>query len=214
MFDYTLIHWLTFLSAAVLLNLSPGPDMAFILGQATSNGRHAGFAATFGIWSGTFLHVILAAVGLSAILATSVVAFSIVKWVGAAYLVWLGLRTLLSHGSRFIADDGADKSRKKPGNWAIFRQGALVSALNPKVALFFLAFLPQFVVAGAGPASAQLFLHGVLIIVIAALIEPPLVLAGSRLSAAFRNNQRIGLWMDRALGVLFISLGIHLAASK
>ena len=214
MFDYTLIHWLTFLSAAVLLNISPGPDMAFILGQATSNGRHAGFAATFGIWSGTFLHVILAAVGLSAILATSVVAFTIVKWVGAAYLVWLGLRALLSHGSRFIADDSTDESRNKPGNWAIFRQGALVSALNPKVALFFLAFLPQFVVAGAGPVSAQLFLHGVLIILIAAFIEPPLVLVSSRLSTAFRNNQRIGLWMDRGLGVLFIFLGVHLVASK
>ena len=89
----------------------------------------------------------------------------------------------------------------------------MVSALNPKVAIFFLAFLPQFVVAGAGPVGAQLFLHGSLIIVVAGLIEPPLVFAGSRLAAVLRNNKRVGLWMDRSLGALFISLGIRLAFS-
>lgn len=210
MFDYTLIHWTTFLSAAVLLNLSPGPDMAFILGQTARNGRRAGFSAMFGIWTGALLHVVMAAVGLSAILATSAVAFSIVKWAGAAYLVWLGIQALLSRGGSFVSDSGPTESSHR----SIYWQGALVSVLNPKVAIFFLAFLPQFVVEGAGPVSAQLFLHGTLIIVVAAFIEPPLVLAGSRLATTLRNNRRIGLWMDRGLGALFISLGIRLATSE
>ena len=210
MFDYTFVHWTTFLTAAVLLNLSPGPDIAFILGQAARNGRRGGFTAMFGIWSGAFLHVVMAAVGLSAILATSAIAFSIVKWLGAAYLVWLGIQALRSQGGSFVAEEKSNASKGRSVYW----QGVVVSTLNPKVAIFFLAFLPQFVVEGAGPVSAQLFLHGLLIIAVAALIEPPLVLAGSRLAAALRDNQRIGLWMDRGLGALFVSLGVSLAFSE
>ncbi|MCL5424034.1 MAG: LysE family translocator [Gammaproteobacteria bacterium] len=209
MFEYTMIHWVTFLAAAVLLNLSPGPDIAFILGQTLRNGRRHGVAAMMGIWSGAVLHVVMAAVGLSAILATSAVAFSIVKWVGAAYLIWLGIKMLLSRGDSFISSDGGNHQRLH----SIYWQGVLVSALNPKVAIFFLAFLPQFVVEGAGPASAQLLLHGTLIIVVAACIEPPLVLLGAKLGAFLRQNQRVGLWMDRGLGALFVALGARLAAS-
>lgn len=210
MFDYTLAHWSTFLSAAVLLNLSPGPDMTFILSQTARNGRQGGFAAMFGVWTGAFLHVVMAAVGLSAILATSAAAFSIVKWIGAAYLVWLGLQAICSRGSSFVSG----KIAKKPDTHSIYWHGVLVSALNPKVAVFFLAFLPQFVVQGAGPVSAQLFFHGSVIIVVAAFIEPPLVLTGSRLALSLRNNRRVGLWLDRSLGGLFITLGIRLATSE
>lgn len=209
MFDYTLIHWATFLAAAVLLNLSPGPDIAFILGQTLRNGRRHGVAAMMGIWTGAALHVVMAAVGLSAILATSALAFSIVKWVGAAYLIWIGIKMLLSRGDSFISNEDDSHQRLL----SIYWQGALVSALNPKVAVFFLAFLPQFVVEGAGPASAQLLLHGTLIIVVAACIEPPLVLLGSKLGAFLRQNRRVGLWMDRGLGALFVALGARLAAS-
>lgn len=210
MFDYTVIHWTTFLTAAALLNLSPGPDMAFILGQTARNGRKGGFAAMFGIWTGAFVHVIMAAIGLSAILATSAVAFTVVKWAGALYLIWLGIQALRSKGGSFISE----KDLIQPSFTSIFWQGTLVSVLNPKVAIFFLAFLPQFVVDGAGSVSGQLFFHGSLIIVVAALIEPPLVLAGSRLTTILKNNQRIGLWMDRSLGALFITLGISLAISE
>ncbi|PLX39177.1 MAG: lysine transporter LysE [Hyphomicrobiales bacterium] len=207
MFDYSLVHWTAFLTAAVLLNLAPGPDMAFILAQTARGGRRAGFAAMFGIWSGALVHALMAALGLSAILATSALAFSMVKWVGAAYLVWLGIQALLSKGGSFAAESSA----KAASPARIFRQGVLVSLLNPKVAIFFLAFLPQFVVAGAGPVPAQLFLHGALIILVAALIEPPLVLAGSVIAKAFRNNRRLGLWLDRGLGALFVALGVKLA---
>lgn len=209
MFDYSMTHWMAFLSAAVLLNLSPGPDFTFILGQTLRSGRRHGFAAMFGVWSGATLHVVMAAVGLSAILATSALAFSVVKWIGAAYLVWLGIKMLLSSGDSISTGDGGVKVRLR----SVYRQGVLVSALNPKVALFFLAFLPQFVVEGAGPVGAQLLLHGSLIIVVAAFIEPPLVMVGSKLGAFLRQNRRVGVWMDRGLGALLVALGARLAAS-
>ncbi len=210
MFDYTLLHWTAFVTAASLLSLSPGPDIAFILGQTARGGRPAGFAAMFGVWAGTYVHVVMAAVGLSAILATSAEAFSVVKWAGAAYLIWLGIQALRSKGGNFVSD----AAPRKPVMWSIVRQGTVVSALNPKVAIFFLAFLPQFVVAGAGPVWAQLLLHGSMVIVVAALIEPLIVIAGAKLARALRNNKRLGIWLDRGLGALFISLGVRLALSE
>lgn len=210
MFDYSILHWMTFLSAAVLLNIAPGPDIAFILGKTLCAGRRAGFAAMFGIWTGAFGHVLMAALGLSAILASSAIAFSVIKWVGAAYLIWLGVQALRSGGGSFV-DTGVEDIAS---TGSTFRQGMLVALLNPKVAIFFLAFLPQFVVPGAGPAPAQLFLHGTLIIAVAALIEPPLVLMADRLAQGLRASPRLGLWLDRALGSLFIALGLKLALSR
>ena len=210
MFDYSFLHWSTFLTAAVLLNLSPGPDIAFILGQTVRGGRKSGFAAMLGVWTGAFGHVIMAAAGLSVILATSALAFSIVKWAGAAYLIWLGLKALRSTGGSFISQN----IKSGLEFITIYKQGALVGLLNPKVAIFFLAFLPQFVVENAGPVWAQLFLHGCLIIIVAAFIEPPLVIAGEELTSKLRNNDRIGLWMDRSLGSIFIALGIRLAMEE
>jgi len=210
MFEYSVIHWMTFLTAAVLLNLAPGPDIAFILGQTVRGGRRSGFTAMFGIWSGAFAHVLMAAAGLSAILATSAVAFSVVKWAGAAYLIWLGIMALRSNGGSFVSQDVS----ASPDLFPIFRQGIFVAVLNPKVAIFFLAFLPQFVVSGAGPVWAQLFLHGVLIIVVAAFIEPPLVIAGERLTTRLRGSPRFGMWLDRSLGGLFIALGLRLALAE
>ncbi len=196
MLDYSLAHWIAFLTAAVLLNLSPGPDMAFILGHTLKSGIRTGFAALFGIWTGASLHVAMAAFGLSAILAASALAFSVVKWVGALYLVWLGIQALRSKG-----EGGLVNAAKDVLPWGrVYRQGILVSLLNPKVAIFFLAFLPQFVVEGAGPTRLQLAVHGVLIIVVAAFIEPPLILAGGRLADLIKRRRSIGLWLDRGLG--------------
>ncbi len=209
MLDYSLAHWATFFTAAILLNVSPGPDMAFILGQTVKRGVRSGFSAMFGIWTGAFIHVVFAALGLSAILATSAVAFSAVKWIGAAYLIWLGIQALLSKGTHTSVN-----SQVSPKSFTkIFKQGVLVAALNPKVAIFFLAFLPQFVEVGAGPVSAQLFLHGVLIIVVAAFVEPPLILVGGKLTAYLSKNTTVSCWMDRGLGALFIGLGIKLATT-
>ena len=210
MFDYSLAHWAAFFTSALLLNLSPGPDMAYIAAQAATNGKRAGFCAMFGAWSGAFIHVVFSVTGLSAILATSATAFTFVKWVGAAYLIWLGVQALRSNGS----DVSNDISVPSLSDGEIFRRGIVVSVLNPKVAIFFLAFLPQFVVVGAGPESAQLLLHGMLIILVAAFIEVPVVFIGAKLSQALTSRPAIGQWMDRTLGAVFISLGVKLALSE
>lgn len=210
LFDYTIAHWVTFFTAAILLNLSPGPDILFILAQTAKHGRRIGFLAMFGIWAGAFIHVLLAALGLSTILATSATAFLAIKWIGAAYLVFLGLQAIRASGSSL----SPQKELITSNPYHVFRQGLLVSVLNPKVAIFFLAFLPQFVVEGAGSISSQLFLHGALIIAVAAFIEPPLVILGARLTHHLKTNPRISTWMNRGIGGLLIGLGLRLAFTE
>lgn len=208
MFDYSLAHWLTFFTAAILLTLSPGPDIAFILAQTAKRGRQAGFLAMYGIWTGAFFHVFLAAFGLSAILATSAAAFTLVKFAGAGYLIWLGVQSFRSRGVL------SESQLPAKSNGNVFQQGMLVAALNPKTAMFFLSFLPQFVVTGAGPVSAQLFLHGSLVIAVAVFIEPPIILAGVKLTDKINSNPHIGVWLDRGLGSLFVGLGLRLITQE
>ncbi|MEP6831613.1 MAG: LysE family translocator [Rhizomicrobium sp.] len=210
MLQYDLVHWSEFFGAALLLNLAPGPDLAFILGHTARNGRRHGLAAMLGVWVGVLCHITFAVVGLSALIAASAQAFAIVKWAGVAYLFWLGFQALRSHGG-FLADARPHftVSRRR-----VFGQGVLVNVLNPKVAIFFLAFLPQFVMAGAGPVWLQLLLHGFLVIAVAGLIEPPLVFFGDRVTARFRTSNRLSLWLDRALGGMLIGLGLKLAAMR
>ncbi len=207
MFEYDIAHWTTFLLAAFLLNIAPGPDIAFILSHTVTGGRKAGVAAMLGIWTGAFGHVLLAALGLSAIIAASATAFSVVKWVGVGYLFWLAIQALRSKRSAL----DIRKNKASLSTSAIFKQGVFIDLLNPKVATFFLAFLPQFVVEGAGPVWAQLTLHGILIIVMAAFIEPPLIYAGDRITGRLRESQRLQSWLDRALGCVFIAFGVKLA---
>ncbi|MEM7293471.1 MAG: LysE family translocator [Pseudomonadota bacterium] len=209
MFDYSLLHWTTFFTAVVLLELSPGADMAYMLGQTIRNGRKAGFAALFGSLVATYFHIAMAAIGLSAIIATSALAFSIVKWVGVIYLVWLGIQAFKSSDAASANEEISEATTR-----SVFFQGMLICALNPKVAIFFLAFLPQFVVEGEGPVSLQLLLHGTLLVVVALLLHPPLILMGSKIATTLKGNQNLRTWMDRCLGTLFIALGIRLAANK
>lgn len=209
MFEYTLLHWATFFAAVALLELSPGADMAFMLGQTVRNGRKAGFAALFGSMLATFFYIALAAVGFTAVLATSAMAFSIVKWVGVIYLIWLGLQAFKSSGAASVQDETRSANAK-----SVFWQGMFICVLNPKVALFFMAFLPQFIVEGAGPVELQFMLHGTLMIILGILLQTPLILLGSRIATTVNENQRLRRWMDRCLGIMFIMLGVRLALSK
>lgn len=209
MLEYTLLHWTTFFAAVILLELSPGADMAFMLGQTVRNGRKAGFAALFGSLVATYIHVAVAAAGLSALIATSAIAFSVVKWVGVMYLVWLGIQAFKSSDGSNVNEEGEPA---KEGS--VFIQGMLICMLNPKVAIFFMAFLPQFVVDGAGPVSLQLLLHGSVLIIIGLVLQTPLILIASRIASSWKENLKIRMWMDRCLGAMFIALGIRLAISE
>ena len=214
MFSYDWLHWSTFFAATFALNAAPGPDLGYIFAQTLKNGRAGGLAAMLGIWTGAFGHVLMAALGLSAILAASATVFAAVKWVGAAYLIWIGIDTLRSvtRSQSQAKDDSASPQAIEPAKaGVIYRQGALIALLNPKTAIFFLAFLPQFVEAGAGSTGQQLFLHGVLVIAIAALIDPWLVLLGDRLSTRLKSDSQFNRWANRLLGGVFIALGARLA---
>ncbi|WP_244112593.1 LysE family translocator [Burkholderia gladioli] len=210
MLHYDSAHWLAFLGMAVLLNVTPGPDLAFMLGHTVKSGRRHGFAAMLGVWSGALFHVMCAAIGLSAILYTSASLFLVVKWVGVIYLSWLGIQALRSKSGAFQLDEPT----RQRSPMQVFLQGVLIDILNPKVAIFFLALLPQFVVAGAGPVPLQLGLHGVLIVAVAAVIEPPLILFGDRLAQRLRASRRMAAWIDRTLGAFFLGLAAKLAVFR
>jgi threonine/homoserine/homoserine lactone efflux protein len=203
--------WLLFLSAVVALNISPGPDMIYILSRTIAHGRRVGFACSFGVCTGALVHVTAAALGLSAILAASATAFSVVKWIGAAYLLYLGARALLSAGRTF-AFDGISIPKVTP--LAAYRQGVMVDLLNPKAAIFFMAFLPQFVDRAKGHIPFQIFVLGLLVVVAAVFWEAILVIGASRLTAALRRRPNVGKWLDRAFGGLMISLGLRLATEQ
>ncbi len=128
MFQYSLSHWTAFLTAVILLTIIPGPDMAYILGQTARKGRRAGFSAMLGIWTGTFMHVVMASVGLSIVLATSAFLFSAVKWAGALYLIWLGIRAVLTKQSSLSTESAVHQQSTRRIYW----QGVMVSTLNPK----------------------------------------------------------------------------------
>jgi threonine/homoserine/homoserine lactone efflux protein len=209
MLDYSIVHWATFFIAVALLELSPGADMAFMLGQTVRNGRRAGFSALFGSLVATYFHILMAAVGLSAVIAASAFAFSAVKWIGVMYLVWLAIQAFKSSDTSSTSGEEKQMSTK-----SVFIQGLLICALNPKVAIFFLAFLPQFVFEGAGPVYLQLLLHGKLMVVIGLVLQTPLILLGSRIASRLTANQKLQTWMDRFLGTLYLALGARLAMSK
>ena len=154
--------WL-FILSGLLLNITPGPDTAYIIGRSVQMGWRGGAAAALGICTGCLVHVFAAALGLSALLAASSVAFTVVKWAGAAYLCFIGIQLLLSRPGAMPSADAAPASDEISLR-QVFWQGALTNVLNPKVALFFLAFLPQFVAADSPHKAAAFVLLGLIFI--------------------------------------------------
>jgi threonine/homoserine/homoserine lactone efflux protein len=202
-------YWI-FIGAVVVLVLAPGPDMAYMLTRTLAQGRKAGVVAAIGINVGAYVHVLAAVLGLSAILATSSFAFTIVKWIGACYLVWIGIQALTKSVSINFKENALAQVDLK----TIFWQGFLSDVLNPKVALFFLAFLPQFVDFGAGNETEQLLILGITGNVIAISINLTLVYFASAATVSLRRDQRLTRWLHRAMGATFIALGIRLANEK
>ncbi len=204
-------YWVLFLSAAIAINITPGPDMIYILSRTIAQGRKIGIASSFGVCSGALVHIFAAAFGLSAILATSAMAFSVIKYAGAAYLVYLGIQALRSKGVSF---DIPVEKQVQSTFWKAYRQGALIDILNPKVAIFFMAFLPQFVRPELGNASAQILILGLLVNLVGVIIESVLVLTAAQTTTFFRNNSHFNTLIDRILGSVLIGLGIRLAFTK
>jgi threonine/homoserine/homoserine lactone efflux protein len=206
----TLHSYLLFVLASFALALMPGPDMAYMLARCIAQGRRAGILAALGFDLGGYVHLTAAVLGLSTILATSSLAFSVVKWLGAGYLVYLGLSAIWTNQGPLTINPGSSPRDGRTILWQAF----LSDALNPKVAMFFLAFLPQFVDAKGPHPTLQIILLGVTVNMIALPTNILLVLCSARLTESLRQKASISRWLQKGLGTLFVALGVRLAVEK
>lgn len=208
-----LSFWLLFFPAVLALNLSPGPDLIYILSTTLAHGKKVGVGSVMGVCTGALFHVAAASLGLSAILASSALAFSIIKFIGVAYLLYLGYQSFHSAENRLTVSTRKN-TPKTP--WTAFKQGLLIDILNPKVAIFFMAFLPQFVrdESRYGSVPLQLLYLGLIIVAMAMIVELLCLLIASTLFQRLQANQSMGVIMDRFLGTMFVALGIKLALTS
>ena len=198
-----------FLATGCLLNLTPGPDTLYILGRSVAQGREAGVASALGISLGSIFHTCAAAVGLSAILAASAQAFALIKVAGGAYLVFLGVKMILDRRRELALPS----QFRRHTMVAAFRQGVLTNILNPKVALFFLAFLPQFIDANAPSKTIAFIILGLTFVTTGTIWCLVLAWFSSVFSARLRENPTLTALLNRAVGSLFIFLGLRLAVA-
>ena len=195
---------LLFLAAGLALNFTPGPDMLYVAARGASEGRAAGVVSALGIGAGTLVHIALVALGLAALLAAVPVAYLVVRIGGAGYLIYLGVRALRSQTSLAL------RHVEPAPLWTVFRQGVITNVFNPKVALFFLAFLPQFVDPSRGNPALQVVALGLLFDTTGTLVNLGVALASSRAAARLRTG-RTAAALHKITGILFIGLGLRLA---
>ncbi|WP_233879700.1 LysE family translocator [Paraburkholderia flagellata] len=195
-----------FLATSIAITFAPGPDNLQVLARGISQGRAAGLVAALGFATGVTFHITLAALGVAAVLRSSPLAFQILKLAGAAYLVWIGVKALRSQG---LAAAG-DRPRQPLG--AIFRQSVLGNMMNPKVTLFFVVFLPQFVDAhGAQSVTLQMLELGLVFMAQTVVVFSLFGLCAGTIGGWLKRRPRAGLWLDRLAGLTFIAIGIRIA---
>ena len=197
-----------FVISGILLNLTPGQDTMYILGRSAAQGRSAGIMSVLGIMTGILIHTLLAALGLSVILATSSLAFAVIKFAGAAYLIWIGIGFLRTHSGDLAH---SDLMPAPVDLWKVYRQGVLTNVLNPKVALFFLSFLPQFVSVQTTMVFLPFMVLGLVFLTTCGLWCLVLVYGADWLSVHFRHRTTAGGILKKLTGMLFVGLGIRLA---
>ena len=211
-------NYLGFIAAAILLNLTPGSDTMYIITRSVSQGQKAGFYSVLGVTSGALIHTLLAALGLSVLLANSPIAFMIVKYIGASYLCYLGFKMLTSKNSNSITNhlskDQNMTSQKSVDGWQIYKQGVLTNTFNPKVALFFLAFFPQFIDASYAYGMLSFLMLGLTFATTGFIWCLSLALLAARFSTRLRENPSIETMLNRISGMVFIGLGIKLLTEK
>ena len=204
----TLSSLLAFGAASVVLLLIPGPAVTYIVNRSVADGRSVALASVAGIELGNFVHVLAATVGLSAVLATSATAFTVVKWMGAAYLIGVGLITLLTRPERLQAETTRTSYRRA------FTQGVVINIFNPKVALFFLSFLPQFIENGHGPTWLQSLIFGSLFVLLGCLTDGSWALLASAVRAALLRGRAMPFIRRWVSGSMFVGLGVVAARAQ
>lgn len=195
-----------FLVAAMMLTLAPGPDNVYVLTRGVAQGKKAGFVAALGFSSGLFFHTLLAVLGFAAIIKAYPAAYHALQYAGAAYLVYLGIRTLRSAASMSL-----DATMTPVSLSRIYWQSVIANILNPKVTLFFIAFLPQFVNVQAGHVAWQMLLLAVVFILQALAIFSAIAFFSGIVGAYFKRQARAALYLNRLAGCAFVGLGIHIA---
>ena len=198
-----------FVAAATLLALAPGPDIIYVLTRGISQGPKAGLAAAAGFATGCIFHTLLAALGIAALIRSSDLAFDLVRYAGAAYLVWIGIQAL-RHRAAFSIEGASDAKALT----TIYQQSVIGNILNPKVTLFFLAFLPQFVNTAAGHVECQMLLLGVVFMIVTIVVFGAVALFSGWIGAWVRRKPAIGQRLNVFAGLTFIALGIRVAIHR
>jgi threonine/homoserine/homoserine lactone efflux protein len=197
--------FLLFAAASLAFLAIPGPSVFYIVTRSLAQGRRAGVTSMLGVQTGGLVHVVAAAFGVSALIASSATAFTIVKYAGAAYLILLGLRKLLSRGEEDVEEP---EPRGTASGSRVFWQGAVVNILNPKTALFFLAFLPQFVDPSAGPVAPQMLVLGTLLVGLGVMSDGTYALVAAGAGRKLRETAAARRTLDRLSGGVFVGLGV------
>ncbi|WP_158973512.1 LysE family translocator [Cellulophaga sp. L1A9] len=204
-------NYLGFLLAGIIMNLTPGADSIYIITRSIAQGKKAGIYSVLGIGSGAVIHIILAAFGLSVLLAKSIILFTIVKWTGAAYLIYLGIRMLMDKSNLF---DREKAEFKKVDLWKIYREGFLTNVLNPKIAIFFLSLLPQFIKPEHVNSAIPFLILGGTFLLTGTIWCLFLAYSASFMTDTLRKNDKIGKIMKKVSGYVFIGLGIQLLIKR
>jgi threonine/homoserine/homoserine lactone efflux protein len=205
-------YWFSFFLTAVILNITPGPDMIYLVSQSISCGKKVGFASILGFGTGALIHSLLVALGISAILTTSMVAFQIIKIAGAGYLMYQGIKTLVQ--TNVTIQIPACREEKKSSYIHSYFNAALVDLTNPKVAIFFMALLPQFYRPNGVSKVLQFMSLGLIIVVTAFFIEGTIVILSDKIAYIFREKKTVSKVLDKVFGSVLILLGVRLLFQK
>ena len=206
----TMNDFLVFAFASLVLNITPGNDMLYVATRSTSQGIKAGITSALGIAGGCIVHLLAAVAGLSVIIANSAAAFNIIKYAGAAYLIYLGIKSFLSKKNKFTINDKVESASLSK----LFWQGVLTNVLNPKVALFFLAFLPQFIHPEKGNTALQILLLGLWFNFSGTVVNSIVAILFGRLGNWLADKQAFIKWQNKITGLLLVGLGIKVALSS
>ncbi len=201
-------HYFVFLLSGIILNITPGPDTLYILSISIAQGRRAGIMSILGISTGGLVHTFLVAFGLSLIITKSIVAFTIIKYIGAGYLIFIGVKTIIQ---KYNPIDGTLKLNSEKKLFQIYRQGLITNLFNPKVAMFFISFLPQFVPQGAGNGPIPFLILGITFIITGTIWCLIVAFSASFLSTRLRQNRKISFVLQKTCGAIFVGLGLKLA---
>ena len=204
-------NYLGFIIAGLILNITPGADTVYNLSRSISQGQRAGIYSVLGVSSGALIHTIIASFGLSMILMKSVLVFNVIRYIGVAYLAYLGIKMIIEKNRLF---DNNDKKLGTTDLFKIYRQGLVTNVLNPKVALFFLSFLPQFINPQYVDGPMPFLILGLTFMTTGTIWCFFLVYSASKITTTLRNNNKIAMIMQKICGLVFIGLGLKILTNK